>query len=169
MDLRRLQGWALVLSAVPGLVSLVDPGAPILRVLLLIGAVLLILGVPAIQSVQPTGAVGLIGIILIEVGVIIALVLLLVGAGTGSGIGSAAPLASALAGGLGRVIVGWLTTREKLFASWIGWAFLVEGIVNFLGGQDFARAMGSTIGIVVILVGTVALVGYGLGIARRVS
>ena len=102
MNIRRLQGAALIISAVINLVGLLGSGTSAVRILFVIGALLLIFGVPAIESVQQAGMLDWAGIALIELAAIIALVLnisFMSGAGISS---SALPLASAILGGIGR-------------------------------------------------------------------
>ncbi len=167
MGMRRAQGWALIISALLGLLAILNSDSPVLRVLLIVGGVLLILGVPAIAAVQHMGTLGMVGIILIELAAIIALVVNIMAMGGSVAMGEAIPLASALAGALGRVIVGWLTTRENVFSAWVGWAFIAEGILNLLGGFVSAAPLGAALGVLLPIVGAAALIGYGLGIVRN--
>jgi hypothetical protein len=167
MTIRRFQGWALIVSGVIDLLSLVRSDSTLFRVLLLVGTVLLIVGVPAIESVQRSGTPGLIGIIFIELGAILALVLNLMALGGSVDLGVALPLTSALAGAIGRVMVGWLTVQKKVFAAWIGWAFIIEGLVNLVGGVFAVPFLSATAGIVVPIVGAAALLGYGWGVVSH--
>jgi hypothetical protein len=167
MNTRRLQGWSLIVSGVIELLSLVRSDSAYFRVLLLVGTLLLILGVPAIESVQRSGVPGLIGIVLIELGAIIALVLNMMSLGGSAVFSPVLPFTSALAGAIGRVIVGWLTARKKAFAPWIGWAFSVEGLVNLAGGAFEVAAFTSIVGVIVPIVGAAALLGYGWGIVSQ--
>jgi hypothetical protein len=164
MSIRRLQGWALVAGGPVGLLTLLRSDSPFFRILFLVGTLLFMAGVPAIDSVQSFGILGLIGIILLELGALIALVLGLMALGGGSDVNAAMPFTSALAGGVGRVIIGWLTVERKSFAPWIGWAFLVEGLLNFLGFVMQAAFLGPILALVVPIVGAAALIGYGWGI-----
>ena len=66
MNIRRLQGAALIISAVINLVGLLGSGTSAVRILFVIGALLLIFGVPAIESVQQAGMLDWAGIALIE-------------------------------------------------------------------------------------------------------
>jgi hypothetical protein len=167
MNFRRFQGWALIVSGVIDLLSLIRSDSTFFRVLLLVGTVLLIVGVPAIESVQRSGTPGLIGIILIELGAILALVLNFMALGGSADLGAALPLTSALAGAIGRVIVGLVTVQKKVFAPWIGWAFIIEGLVNLVGGVFAVPLLSATAGVVVPIVGAAALLGYGWGIVSR--
>ena len=167
MSVRRLQGWALIISAVIDLVGLIAPGSSPVRFLFIIGAVLLIFGVPAIQSVQPEGTLGWVGIVLIELAAVIALIVNISAMTGGTDLGSALPLTSAIAGMIGEVIIGWLTTRRSVFPQWAGWAFIVHGVLNLVGGLFEGGSLASVLGIVVALVGAAALFGYGWGITQH--
>lgn len=164
MNFRRIQGWALVVSALIALLSLVAGSISFFHYLNILGILLFIIGVPAIQSVQPMGTAGLIGILLLELAAVISLVLNLSG---GSGLGDSLPLISALAGLLGRLIVGWLTTQKRVFPAWVGWAFMLEGLLNFIGGIVHLGSLGSLDVIVATLLAAAALFGYGLGITQK--
>src|SRR5512140_1223222 len=117
MYITRFQGSTLIVSVAFGVAAALALRLPIL---LLIGVVLFMFGVPAIQTVQPMGTWGVIGIILLELVALIALVLNIQALSQSSGLGGALPLTSAIAGALGRLIIGWLTGRGKVFASWVG-------------------------------------------------
>lgn len=167
MNIRRLQGWALIISGLLGLLGILGSDSLALRAVLIAGVILLILGVPAIGAVERLGSVGLAGLILVELAAVVALLVnLMPGFGNDSAAG-ALPLVSALAGALGRVIVGWITARGRVFPAWAGWAFMLEGVLNLAGGLVAAPAMASVFGIVLPLVGAAALIGYGLGIVRH--
>ncbi len=167
MSMHRAQGWALVISALLSLLAILGSDASVLRVLLLVGAILFILGVPAIGAVQRLGMAGTFGIILIEIAAVIALLLNLMAFASSASVGGAIPFASALGGALGRIIVGWLTTREDIFPAWVGWAFIAEGLLNFISGLIQSPAAASIIGVIVPLIGAAALIGYGVGILRH--
>ncbi len=166
MDLRRLQGWALVASGVLVLLSLLGSGALVIKVLLLVGTLLLMFGIPAVQSLEPERTIGLIGILLIELGALVALAFELAGLGGSPISGQALPFAGALLGSLGRVVIGWLTSKGKAFAHWIGWVFIAEGVLNFAGGLLPAGGVGPALGVLIPLLGAIALIGYGWRIAR---
>src|SRR5512142_397065 len=167
MNIRRLQGAALIISAVINLVGLLGSGTSAVRILFLIGALLLIFGVPAIESVQQAGMLDWVGIALIELAAIIALVLNL-GSMSGVSITSGAiPLVSAILGAVGRVIVGWLTTQRDAFMKWVGWTFIAGGILNLVGGLVGASPLAEAVSILVALLGAAALLGYGWGIMQR--
>ncbi len=164
MNFRRMQGWALVVSAIILLLSLVGSISSVFHYLNVLGILLFIIGIPAIQSVQPMGTPGLIGIVLLELAAVIALIVNLTG---GSGIGEAIMFISALSGFLGRLVVGWLTTQKKTFAMWVGWAFMLEGLLNFVGGLGDLGSLASIVGIIAPLLAAAALLGYGLGITGK--
>ncbi len=128
MSVRRLQGLALLLSAVCLLLGAFGPRTVIF---VTIGIILFILAIPAVYSTQPTGWIGLAGIVLLELAALIALGFRL--DLVPPSLGDSLSLTSAILGMLGAVIVGWLTTREHVFPAWVGWVFMVQGLLNFLG------------------------------------
>jgi hypothetical protein len=138
MNVRRLQGLALIVSAVclllglfgPQSISLIGPQATAFYVI--VGLVLFMLGIPAIYSAQPTGWIGLAGIILLELAAFIPLIFRW--NMVPSGLADSLSLTGAIAGMLGAVIIGWLTTREHVFPAWLGWAFIAQGLLNFFTG-----------------------------------
>ena len=166
MNTRRLQGWALAAAAVLGLLVLVRSGSTIFPVAFVVGGILLIVGLPAIHAIEPSGTGGLIGLILVELGAVIAVVFNLVAAFGGSGLGSVVPFIGAAAAGIGRLVVGWLTSRGRVFAPWAGWAFIISGLVNFVGGLLATGVLASALGILAPLAEAVALIGYALAIQR---
>ena len=166
MNIRRFQGWALLLILPIDLLSFIAGDAPWYSVLLVVSVILFIVGVPAIQSVQPMGMPGLAGILLVELAAVIALGINLFG---GPEVSEALILTSVLAGALGRMIVGWLTAKGNIFPAWVGWTFLLQGVLN-LAGYLFLYdlgAFGSTLGTITFLLDSIAAFGYGLGIVRR--
>lgn len=167
MNITRLQGWALLIILPIDLLSFVVGDAPWFGVLIAITVLLFIFGVPAIQSVQPMGTAGLIGILLIELAALIAFSINYLGV-SGE---NALPTISVLAGALGRIIVGWLTTRANVFPAWVGWVFLSQGILSLLSFAllDDTVTLGSALGTLIVLLDSVAAFGYGLGIIRRQS
>ncbi len=167
MNIRRLQGAALIISAVINLVGLIGSGTSPVRYLFLLGALLLIFGVPAIELVQRAGTLDWVGIVLIELAAIIALVLNIVSMSGGGSFSSAIPLTSAILGAVGRVIVGWLTTQHRDFPVWAGWTFMAEGVLNFVGGLLGNAPFAEALGIVVALLGAAALFAYGWGIMQH--
>jgi hypothetical protein len=59
------------------------------------------------------------------------------------------------------VIVGWLTTREHVFPAWVGWVFMVQGLLNFITGLFNIGAQGRVFPILVPILQTVATFAYG--------
>ena len=166
MNIRRFQGWGLMVLLPIDLISLVVGDAPWFKVVSLIGVILFMVGMPAILSVQPMGPAGLVGIILIELAAVIALGINLLG---GSDVSEVLIVTSVLAGALGRVIVGWLTARGNVFPAWVGWAFLLQGLLNLTGYLFLFNlgTFGSVLGTITFLLDSVAEFGYGLGIVQR--
>ncbi len=160
MNIRRLLGWALILSAICLLLARFLPVSSVSQILAVIGTVLFIVGVPAIQLHQPEGLIGWIGILLLEIAALIAMAFML-----GSDGGPALALTSAILGMLGRVIIGWLTIRQDHFPVWAGWAFLISGILNLLTGAVDLASASTVISVVAILLEVVALLGYGYRIS----
>jgi hypothetical protein len=62
-------------------------------------------------------------------------------------------------GSIGRLIVGWLTTRHEVFPTWVGWAFIVEGLLNPIGAVIDLGALTDAYVAIIILAATVALLG----------
>ncbi len=167
MNIRRLQGAALIISAVINLVGLIGSGTSPVRFLFLLGALLLIFGVLAIEPVQQAGTLDWVGILLVMVAAGIAFIVNITSM-TGAAISSSTiPLASAILGAIGRIIVGWLTTRRNVFPVWAGWAFIGEGVLNFVGGLLTSAALGTALGILAVLLGAAALFAYGWGIMQH--
>ena len=140
MNVRRFQGWALIVSALTTLLGLFNllgsSDSILLRIIGLIGAVLFIIGLPAIQALQPqTGRAGQVGLILLGIAAVIALMLgLLSLSDSHVDISSIVPFLSALAGLLGSLLVGWTTTQARVFPAWVGWLLILAGLLNFVGG-----------------------------------
>jgi hypothetical protein len=156
MNLRRLQGLALILSAICLLLGAfgLQPA-----IFITTGLILFILGIPAIYSAQPTGWLGLLGIVLLELAALIALGfrLQMLPASMSDGLS----LTSAVLGMLGAVIVGWLTTREHVFPAWVGWLFIIQGLLNFFTGLFNTGAQGKSFFILIAILQAVATFVYG--------
>lgn len=116
MRVRRLQGWGLVVAGVLGLLVLVRSRSALFSAAFVVRALLLILGLPVIHAIEPSGIGGLLGIILVELGAVIALVLNLTAAPGGAGLGSVVPFGGAGAAAIRRRVVGWLTSRGGSFS-----------------------------------------------------
>jgi hypothetical protein len=156
MNIRRLQGMALILSAVCLLLGALSL-QPI--ILITIGLILFILGTPAIYSVQPTVWMGLLGIVLLELAALIALGFRL--QIFPSSLSDGLSLTSAVLGMLGAVIVGWLTTRAHVFPYWVGWVFMVQGLLNFITGLFNIGAQERLFFLLIAILQTVASFTYG--------
>lgn len=165
MNTRGLQAWALVIAGLVGLLGLVPSISLPLRIALLVGTLLLILGVPAILEAEPGGSAGLIGLILLEVGAVVALVFTILSLVSGPDLGGTIAFIGALAAAAGRLIVGWITSRGKVFSPWTGWAFVVSGLANLAGGL-VGPGSGAALGILAAIAEAAALIGYGLTLRR---
>ena len=159
MNVQRLQGLALIVSAVCLLLGLFVPAAA--TFFFVTSTILFILGVPAIHSAQPTGSLGMVGIVLLELGALIAFAFQL--GMVPDAVGNSLSLTSAIAAMLGAVIVGWLTTREHVFPAWVGWAFLAQGVLNLV----FGMLNLSSLAIVPPLLQVAALLAYGYFIYQK--
>ena len=129
-----------MLSAVGLLLGLLGPqtvgilGPQATMFLITLSAILFILGVPAIYSAQPTGWIGMAGIVLLEFAALIALGFRSNIVPWPSSLGDSLALTSAVAGMLGAIIVGWFTIKEHVFPAWVGWAFMVYGLLTLITG-----------------------------------
>jgi len=162
----RLQGLALILSAICLLIGQFGNGSAFFRVISLIGSVLFLLGIPVVYAVQSMGSIELIGIILIELAAVITL-------GFQSRIlsrtelGNTLILASAIAMMIGNALIGWITTQNNVFPAWVGWTFLADGLLNFIGGVFDVGSIAYGLAFVVLLLGVVARFGYGFFLYQR--
>ena len=167
MSVLRLQGLALILSAVSLVFGLLGPqnvgiiGPQATMFLIMISSILFILGIPAIYSAQPTGWIGMAGIVLLEFAALIALGFRLNIVPWPSSLGDSLALTSAVAGMLGAVIVGWFTIREHVFPAWVGWAFLAHSLLNFITGQFNPGFLKGMIPIFVPVLDVIAIFAYG--------
>jgi hypothetical protein len=159
MKAQRLQGSALILSAVCLLIGLTGPKTTLFYVSSVIGIILFILGIPAVYSAQPTSWVGIAGIVLLELSALIALGFRL--DVVPSSLGNSLGLTSAILGTLGAVIVSWLTSREHVFPAWVGWVFMTQGLLNFLAGLLNFGSLTSVLSILLPVLQAVALLAYG--------
>ena len=141
------------------LIWLALPNTGISDVVTVIGIILFMLGIPAVYSAQRMGSLELIGIILLELAALIALGFRL--EMVPDSLGDTLSLTSATLGMLGAVIIGWLTTREHVFPAWVGWLFLVQGVLGFLGGLFKIGSPGGVLPILITLLNIVAVVSYG--------
>jgi hypothetical protein len=171
MNVPRLQGLALIVSAVCLLLGLFGPqtigilGPQTAMFYVTTSTILFILGIPAIHSAQPTRWIGLVGIVLLELAALIVL-------GfrfnmVPSTLGDSLSLTSAIAGMLGAVIVGWLTTREHVFPAWVGWVFMAQGLLNFLSGQLTLNSWAGALIVFLPILHAAALFAYGYFIFQQ--
>ena len=172
MKVIRLEGWALIVSAVLGLVGLVwstvlsQPNSLFFNVIWFVGIILFVVGLPAIQATQPkTGRLGQIGLVLMGIGALIALVVTIVVRFGGSDVGDTLPLISALVGAVGRIIVGYLTIQARVFPAWVGRVLIIDAVCNVLGGVVPSVAL--ILGIISALADAAALIGYGFTIVQQ--
>jgi hypothetical protein len=159
MNVRRLQGLALILSTVCLLIGLFVSKTPVLEVSVVIGILLFMLGIPAVSSAQPGGWVGAAGIVLLELAALIALGFRL--DLVASGLSDSLSLTSAILAMLGALLIGWLTIRERGFPAWVGWMFLAQGVLNFLAGLFHVGSAAGGLPILISVLYSVALVAYG--------
>jgi hypothetical protein len=165
MNTHRVQGLALIIGAVCSLLAFFISDSLPFHYIGIIGGLLFIFGIPAIHASQPSGSIGLIGIILIILAAVIALGFS-VGIFGDTNFDDSLIATSAFSALAGRLIVGWLTIKKRVFSQWIGWAFIAEGLINLGGFLDLA-ALASLISVVVTLAGTAAQFGYGVHIFRE--
>lgn len=166
MNLTRLQGWALLVILPIDLLSFVLGDATWFGLVSVLTVLFFIFGIPAVRTVQSMGSAGLAGILLVELAALIAIGINLF---AGDEVSEILIATSVIAGAAGRLIVGWLTTRESVFPAWAGWAFLAQGLLN-LAGYLFLYDLGpfgSALGTVTFLLDSAAVFGYGLTIARQ--
>jgi hypothetical protein len=166
MPIRRHTGLFLVISAVCMLFGLSGSASFPLRLIALIATVLFILTVPGIHAFQPGGPTGLAGIILVEIAAVIALAFQIGLLSDSSHAGTFAQV-SAGAGILGRLIIGWITTRKKVFPAWVGWVFIAGALLNFAGSVFHFGSNAAVFSVLIILMDSAALFGYGITIFRR--
>ena len=161
MNARRLQGLALIASAVCFLLGLFGPqslsliGPQATGFFVIAGILLFIVGIPAVNSAQPTGTIGLAGIGLLMLASLIALLFRL--KLVPSGLEGSLSLTSAIAGMLGALITGWLTIREGVFPAWLGWVLIAQGLLNIIAG---AINVGPLTGLVPIFIPLLVVVVY---------
>ena len=165
MNVHRLQGLALIVSAVCLLLGLFGPqsisviGPQATTFFLIVGGILYILGIPAVNAAQPTGWLGLAGIVLLILAALIPLLFRwqMVPSAMADGLS----LTSALAGLLGALIIGWITIREHVFPAWVGWVFLAQSLLNFITGQFNPGFLRGMIPIFIPVLDVIAIFAYG--------
>lgn len=165
MNIRRIQGLALLIGAVCLPFGLLDLEADYFRYLGLIGILLFIFGIPAINASQPSGPIGWIGILLIILGAVIAIGFR-VGVFGDTGFEDALIGTSVIGALAGRIITGWLTIKKQVFSPWLGWGLLAVGVINLTGSLDLG-SLGSVISIALVLFDSAVLALYGIEIFRK--
>lgn len=165
MNIRRVQGLALFLGAALLPLGLLDLNADYFRYLGLIGVLLFLFGIPAINSSQPSGTIGWMGIILIMLAALIAFGFR-VGVFGDTGFEDALIATSVMAALAGRIITGWLTVKKKVFSEWLGWGLMAVGVINLTGSLDLG-SLGSLISIALTLFDSAVLAIYGIQIFRK--
>lgn len=187
MDIRRLQGWALIIGAMTEILLFILNWAGITNriqyaheTLALVYSVLFILGLPAIQTTQPqTKRWGKIGLVLMFLPLahqfIFELINILVAQPLQ--INQLAdsiwfPLESMGVAYSGYLLVGWLTIRARVFPAWIGWFLLTSGVlltallVLPIDLSTWPQALANFLLLIIRFTEVVALAGYGWGIIR---
>ena len=173
---RTIGGWALLANGFVVLLMVIGSAvtggnAPIFLVAGEVLSVLLVLGLPAIQALQPqTGRLGQAGLWCLGIGAGLAFVVRMILLVSTIDVGEIAPLSSALFGLVGSVVVGWMTIRARVFPAVVGWLLLIGGILNILSAYTPAGFFTTMLGSISALAGAVALAGYGwtiVGSARE--
>lgn len=166
MNTRSLQGLALILSAIGSVVGFLGPDTPLFGAISAISTVLFIVGIPAVYTAQPIGTAGLVGIVLIVIAAVIALGFQVLDIAISATLENILFWTSVIGGSVGRLIVGWLTTRQQVFPAWIGWAFIVQGILLPLGAIIDLGSVTNAYAAITTLVGEAAALGYGYYLFR---
>jgi hypothetical protein len=171
MKLRTLQGWALLVNAIIGLIdiaTIVTGGTTDLLVVDEVFALLFLFGLPAIQALQPqTGRLGKVGLWCLGIAAGIAFVVMLVFHFSTWQVNTLIPLSSALFFLVGSVVVGAVTIRAQVFPAAIGWLLIVGGVLNLVSGMVPAGLLATMLGVIGVLTQTGAFAGYGWIIIRR--
>ena len=165
MNIRRVQGLALFLGAVFMPLALLDLEADYFRYLGLIGVLLFLFGVPAINTSQPSGPMGWVGILLILLAAVIAIGFR-IGVFGDTGLEDALIATSVIGALVGRIITGWVTIQKHVFSPWLGWALLAVGVINLTGSLDLG-SLGIAISIALTLFDAAVLAIYGIQIFRK--
>ena len=182
MNIRRFQGWALIISALVSTFVILFYlfGATgriqyLYEALTLVATLLFIFGLPSIQSAQPqTKLWGQIGTILMLIPLIDLLLVEFLYLFVGQSVLLSklehsiwTSLAKAGVAYSGYLLVGWLTIRARVFPAWAGWLFLIYGAVMTVYWQLPNDVWSSTVPEFLFwtlrAIEIVALVGYGWG------
>jgi hypothetical protein len=164
MNIRRVQGLALIIAAACLLIAFFSPEA-LAKVLGIFSLLLFVFGIPAVNSSQPSGSIGLIGIVLMILAAVIAFGFR-VGVFGDTGLDDTLIAASVIFGLAGRLIIGWLTVKKQVFSQWLGWALIASGVLNSAGLISLGS---SAIAIAVTLLESAALAGYGIQLFQKNS
>ena len=173
MSLLRLQGLALILSVVSLLIGLLGPqsigiiGPQATMFSITLSTILFMLGIPALYSAQPTEWIGMAGIVLLEFAALIVLGFRFNLVPWPSGLGDSLALTSAIAGMLGAIITGWLTTREHVFPAWVGWAFIAYSLLNLAAGPFKFNFLPGVLILLLPVLQAVVLFAYGYFIFQK--
>lgn len=171
MKLRTLQGWALLINAVIGLIdiaNIVNGGNTSLFILDEVLALLFIFGLPAIGETQPkTGRLGWVGLWCLGIAAGIAFVVMLVYHISTLQVNTLIPLSSAIFFLVGSGVVGYLTIRARVFPAVVGWLLIVGGVLNLVSGLIPAGLVATILGVISVLATSAAFAGYGWIIIRR--
>lgn len=189
MNIRRVQGWALVISAlvnillqifnITGLTNRIQYS---FEILMLISGLFFIFGLFGIQTTQPTtkywGQIGL-ALMLIPALDKITFSLMQLFENQSLEFNSFVSsiwikLASLGILYVGYILVGWLTIRARIFPTPIGWLLLIVGVINnaiwlFVLNANLDDAAFSAISTLLIFIGWLeiaTIAGYGWSIIR---
>jgi hypothetical protein len=197
MNTIRVRGWALIACALHdvfvvimlgffGGLSLTVPFA----ITEIIYAVLLVIGISAVQATQPQtkrwGRVGLLFMALYAISLLSyylpsltpshpRIQSLLRSMSLINPLHYLAMLAgfrimSFFAEFVGYLIIGWVTIKTKVFPVWIGWVLILSGILYFasrIQGHYYSPSGWSSIYIFAVLIESIAFVGYGWYILQQ--
>jgi hypothetical protein len=167
MKTQTVGGWSLLINALLAVVLLLIQvsGEQSGTAFLVVGdalSLLLIIGLlalwPTLASAGRVAQVGLLCLgLAIAVGFFVRLAFLL-GA---PDVGDLIPLASAVLGCVGSVLVGRATIRLKTVHSIFGWLLIVGGTLNLIGGLLAVNSLMELLGVASMLAQAGAFAGYG--------
>src|SRR5947209_521132 len=129
--LRIIGGWALLANGLLLLLIIIGTavsggGAPLFLVAGEVVGLLFIVGLPAIQALQPqTGRLGQAGLWCLGLAVGIALIVRMILLVSTVDVGDIVPFSSSLLALVGSVLVGWVTIQAKVFSPVFGWLLMV--------------------------------------------
>jgi len=169
---RAIGGWALLANALLLLLVVLGSavsggGAPLFLVASEVLGLLFLVGLPAIQALQPqTGRLGQAGLWCLGLAVGIALIVRMILLVSTVDVGDIVPFSSSLLALVGSLLVGWVTIQAKVFSPVFGWLLMVGGVLNFVSGLTPAGIGTTIVGIIAGLAQVGALAGYGWTIVR---